>query len=226
MCRNLAFTRAITVILLSILISTPQAFGEASIIGSWETGTSHTKESGSNRALIFIAHGEMDGTMNLVNVYYGGQEMTKVIDKDYRSGINAYVAAFILDEAGIVASTTDTFSINWDTDPTEIKYASAFFENVNQSTLTGASATAGGTSATISTSALATSSGDMVILGATCGNSGSYTMNSGFTEGIDQSAGSSTGATGYKSATGASETPSVTFDNTVNRQVIVGFVVN
>jgi hypothetical protein len=43
----------------------------------------------------------------------------------------------------------------------------------------------------------------MVILGATCGNLGSYTLNNGFTEGIDQAVGASngiTGVTGHKSA--------------------------
>jgi rhamnogalacturonyl hydrolase YesR len=194
------------------------------ILGSWVTGTSHTKESGYNRALIFIAHGEMDGTMNLTGVTYGGQAMTKVVERDYRATIDAYVVAYILDADGIAAATNSTFVPTWSATPAEIKYASVFLANVNQSTLTGASATAGGTSATISTSALATSDGDMVIDAATCGNTGTYTMNNGFTLGVNQSSDSSTGGTGYKSATGANETPSVTH-NSVNRQALIGFVV-
>jgi hypothetical protein len=194
------------------------------ILGSWATGTSHAKESGYNRALIFIAHGEMDGTMNLTGVTYGGQPMTKVVERDYRATIDAYVVAYILDEDGIAAATNSTFVPTWSATPAEIKYASVFLANVNQSALTGASATAGGTSSTISTSALATSNGDMVIDAATCGNTGTYTMNNGFTLGVNQSSASSTGGTGYKSATGASETPSVTHTN-VNRQALIGFVV-
>ncbi len=216
-------------ILLTTIISAQQVFGDVSVVGDWEgtiggTSHTHTAQSGPDRALIFIAHGEMDGTMNCAEVYYGGQEMTKVVDRDYRATIDIYAAAFILDEDGIAAATSNTFSITWDTNPAEIKYASAFLENVDQDILTGASATAGGTSSIISTSALATSDGDMVILGASCGNSGSYIMNNGFTEGIDQSAGSSTGATGYKSATGAAETPSVEHSG-ANRQALIGFVV-
>jgi hypothetical protein len=67
----------------------------------------------------------------------------------------------------------------------------------------------------------------MVILAATCGNLGSYTLNNGFIEGTDQSVGTygHTGVTGHKPATGASETPSATHSSTVNRQVIIGFVV-
>jgi hypothetical protein len=65
----------------------------------------------------------------------------------------------------------------------------------------------------------------MVIVAATCGNSGSYTLGSGFTEGIDQTmGGTATGVTGHKHATGATETPSATHTS-LNRQVIIGFVV-
>ena len=197
---------------------------QVEILGSWLTGTSHTKEAGTDRALIFIAHGEMDDTMNLAAVTYGGQSMTKVVERDYRATIDAYVVAYILDEDGIAAATNGTFVPTWSTNPDEIKYASVFLENVNQDDLTGASATAGGTSQTISTSSLTTNYGDMVIDAATCGNTGTYTFNNGFTEGVQQSAESSTGASGYKSATGSNETPSVTHSN-VNRQALIGFVV-
>ena len=67
----------------------------------------------------------------------------------------------------------------------------------------------------------------MVILAATCGSLGSYTLNNGFTEGLDQAVGSNgiTGVTGHKSATGTAETPSAAYDSSPNRQVIIGFVV-
>jgi hypothetical protein len=65
----------------------------------------------------------------------------------------------------------------------------------------------------------------MVILGATCGNSGSYTLNNSFIEGTDQKMSSTaTGVTGRKLATGANETPSATYSSTINRQMIIGFV--
>jgi hypothetical protein len=65
----------------------------------------------------------------------------------------------------------------------------------------------------------------MVILAATCGNRGSYTLNNNFIEGTDQQMASSTGVTGHKSATGANETPSATYSSTINRQMIIGLVV-
>ncbi|MBN1391354.1 MAG: hypothetical protein JW947_00970, partial [Sedimentisphaerales bacterium] len=200
------------------------------LLGSWVTGTSHTKESGGNRALIFIAHGERAGTMNLSGVTYGGQAMTKVLERSVGSGsptTYAYVVAYILKEAGVAAATSGTFVPTWDTTPTEVSYASVFLGSVDQTTSIGASASNSSTTSgnvTITTSALTTNNGDMVVLGATCGNAGNYTVNNGFTKGYENDMASSTGTAGHKSATGASETPSVTH-NSANRQVIIGFVV-
>jgi|GEM_PF-534812 len=206
----------------------PELRTDIEILGSWATGTSHTKENGTNRALVFIAHVEHSSAITLNSVTYGGQPMTKVLDTIVGSGTRAYVAAYILDEAGVAAATSSTFTPSWSTSPGAVGYASVFLGNVDQADLTGASAYNGieSSTTTITTTPLATSSGDMVFVAATCGNSGSYTLNSGFTEGTDQTMGSTaTGAAGRKLATGASETPSATHTS-VNRQVIIGFVVN
>jgi O-glycosyl hydrolase len=213
----------------STLSATTTAAGaNVSILGSWVTGTSHTKEAGTNRALIFIAYGERIGTMNLSAVRYGGQAMTKVVERNY-SGANgyAYVAAYILKEAGVAAATNSTFTLTWSgTAPSAAGYSSVFLSNVNQTTATGATGSSGSITNPVTTSALATSTGDMVINAATCGNAGSYTLNNGFTEGTDQQIGGTvTGVTGRKSATGANETPSATYSSTMNRQAIVGLVV-
>ncbi len=200
------------------------------LTGSWALGTSHTKENGTNRALLFIAHGELaSGDMNLGSVIYGGQAMTKVIDRNIGTGTRAYAAAYILSEAGVAAATSSTFTPAWSgTAPTDLGYASVFLGNVDQTTLVGASDSNGTATSTpnpIKTNPLSTSNGDMVVLAATCGNSGSYTPNGGFIEGIDQIINSTmTGVTGHKSATGAAETPSATHSS-VNRQMIIGFVV-
>jgi chitinase len=63
-----------------------------------------------------------------------------------------------------------------------------------------------------------------VIVAATNGNSGSYTLNNGFTEALELAPGSADGVAGSKAATGANETPSVTH-SAVNRQSVIGFVV-
>jgi hypothetical protein len=64
----------------------------------------------------------------------------------------------------------------------------------------------------------------MVIVVGTAGNTGTYSVNNGFTEAIELSITSSDGIAGYKSADGSNETPSITHSNPY-RQVIIGFVV-
>jgi hypothetical protein len=200
--------------------------GDVEIIGSWISGTSHTAESGTNRALIFTAHAEDNNAdMNITSVTYGGQTMTKVIEDNEGIGYRAYAGLFILNEAGINAATGSTFVVTWAEVPNRTPaFTSVFMQNVNQTSPVGASASNGGTTATVSTSALSTNDGDMVVLAATCGNTGTYSVNNGFTEAIELGMTSADGVAGYKAATGANETPSVTHSN-INRQVIAGLVV-
>lgn len=200
------------------------------ILGSWTSGITHAAESGSNRTLLFVAHAEHNGYVSLSSVRYGGQSMTKAID--YNAGTfsaQAYVAVYVLDEADIDAAIGNTFSPNWSTTPLEYSYSSVFLSNVNQTTPVGATAENGTASSTpnpITTTALSTDAGDMVIVAATAGNTGDYAVDNGFTEGIENDMATSVGVAGYKSATGADETPRVTYSGAyLNRQVIVGLVV-
>jgi fibronectin type 3 domain-containing protein len=210
--------------------ATPHIITDVNIIGSWVSGTSHTKENGTNRALIFTAHDENNTTVSLTSVTYGGQAMTKVIDRIVSSSSTwAYVVAYVLNEAGVAAATNNNFVTTWSGTPSAVGYASVFLGNVNQTTLIGASDSNGTTSSAvdpIKTNPLAANNGDMVILAATCGNSGSYTLPADYNEGIDQTMNSTaTGVTGHKIARAATETPSADHSSSVNRQVIIGFVV-
>ncbi|MBN2019061.1 MAG: hypothetical protein JW749_02415 [Sedimentisphaerales bacterium] len=220
----------VTFVALAVLGAT-DAEADVNVIGSWAIGLNHTKESGVNRALIFIAHGEHANDMNLASVTYGVQQMTKVMERNYfASQGRAYAAAFILKESGIVAATNNTFVPTWATDMSSNPpgYASIFLTNVNQAGSTGATSSSGATTNTVTSSAIVNNSGDMVLVAATCGQSGSYVLNNGFTEGTDQQIGGTvTGVTGHKYATGASETPSATWSGSsdINRQMIMGFVV-
>ncbi len=196
-----------------------------SVIGSWVTGTTHAKESGTNRALVFIVHAEYANSgVSLNSVTYGGQTMTFVIDQ-YVAGTSnrAYVAAYILNDANITDATTTTFTPSWTGTPSSAAYASVFLGDVNQTTLTGATASATATVATITTAALSNSNGDMAIDAATCSNTGNYSLTN-FTEALEHTMTSADGVDGYVSTTGANVTPSATHDN-VNRQVLIGFVV-
>jgi hypothetical protein len=208
---------------------TTTASSPVAILGSWLTGTTHAKETaGTNRALVFLAHAERNSSgMTLNSVTYGGRAMTKVVEKVISSGTTrTYVAAFILNDAGITAATNTTFVPTWSATPKSYAYSSVFLKNVNQTTLTGATASnATSTGATITTSALATSAGDMVIDAATCSNTGTYTVNNSFTKALELTITNADGVDGYKSATGANETPSVKHSTTNGRQSLIGFVV-
>jgi hypothetical protein len=210
----------------SITIPTPGSVDVVNVLGSWVTGTNHAKEIGTNRALVFLVHTRGSG-VTATGVSYGGQSMTKVVERMGGSGVNrAYVAAFILNDAGIDAASSTAFGLSWSgTAPTNVAYSSVFLGNVNQDALTGATGNATGTGSNVSTSPLATSDGDMVIVAAACNSAGEYTVNNGFTEALEFSVGSGDGVNGYKSATGVNETPSVTHD-VAARQSLIGFVVN
>ena len=202
------------------------AASDVEIIGSWVSGTSHTEESGTDRLLVFTAHVEDDDTdMNATSVTYGGQSMTEVIEDNVGTGYRAYTGLFVLDEAGINAASGSSFVVTWAENPNRTPaFTSVFMQNVNQTSPVGASDSNGGTTATISTNALSTNDGDMVVLTATCGNTGTYSVNNGFTEAIELSMTSADGVAGYKAATGANETPSVTHSDII-RQVIAALVV-
>ncbi|MDD5063982.1 MAG: endo-1,4-beta-xylanase [Phycisphaerae bacterium] len=203
---------------------------DVGILGSWVSGTSHTKESGTNRALVFIAHARHNSTSatSLNSVTYGGRAMTKVVEKITSSASNPriYTAAFILNDANIIAASNTTFVPTWSGTPTYTAYGSAFLQNVNQSSLTGA--TAGDEITTgymLTTPMLATSAGDMVIDAATSSGTGAYTTNNAFTEALDFTFTSSRAVEGYKQANGASEIPSFTNLTSNTHQTAIGFVV-
>jgi hypothetical protein len=202
--------------------------GGVETVGQWTSGSSHDEESGTDRLLVLTVHCEdgNSGTMNATGATYGGEAMTKVDDYSYTDDYEAYVAVFVLDDAGINAASGTSFNVTWQQSPSATAaYSSVFLQNVNQSSPTGATSGAGSTNSTVSASSLATSDGDMVITVGTVGNSGDYTsVGSGFTEAIEVSPSSADGVAAYKSATGANETPSVTHSN-VNRHVVLGLVV-
>ena len=200
----------------------------ARIVGSWIAGTTHAREAGSNRLLIFTAHVEHSAAITLNSVTYGGRSMTKVIERSATaagSAFVAYTAAFILNESGVAAATSGTFTPAFSATPERPPaFSSVFLVNVNQTSPVGASASAVSTGATVSTAGLATASGDLVILAATNGNTGNYTVNNGFAEAIELTITSADGVAGSKPATGATETPSVTHSAPI-RQSLIGLVI-
>ena len=205
----------------------PHIITNINILGSWVTGATHAKESGHNRALVFVAHAKSNSTSppSLTGVTYGGQAMTNIIDQVVGSGsTRPYVAAFILEDAGITAATDTTFTPTWTNGPNNVTYTSVFLQNVNQTTPVGIATGLSLTSvSSISTAALATSNGDMVIEDAASYFTGTYTVTSGWTKDVDLSVSGYDGMDGHKLATGVSETPSVS--QSTGNHVLIGFVV-
>ncbi len=199
--------------------------GNVAIAGSWTAGTSHAKESGTDRLLVLTAHVEHSESISLDAVSYGGRSMTRVYEQTASTGYVAYTAVFILNESGITAATNGSFSASWSASPAQNPgYTSVFLTGVDQMSPVGNSDGNSSTSGSVATSALSTNDGDMVILAATCGNTGTFSTANGFTEALELSLTSSDGIAGYKHATGANETPGVSHTN-VNRQSIAGLVV-
>ena len=195
-------------------------------VGSWLSGLNHAAEPGVKRVLVFTAHVEdNEGVPNLAGVTYGGQAMTKIIEQSVGSSTRAYVVAYILEEAGIAAASNGAIVPTWTETPDKVAYSSIFFANVDQGTPVGMSDSNSTTSlSTLSTNSLATADGDLVFLAGTCGNSGSYSVDNDFNEGIELTMSSSDAVAGFKLANGTNEIPSITHSN-LNRQVVVGFVV-
>src|SRR5262249_12821826 len=171
---------------------------------------------------------EHSAAITLNSVTYGGRSMTKIIERSATSAGSAFVAytaVFILNESGIAAASNGTFTPVLSATPVRAPvFSSVFLVNVNQASPVGASASAVSTGATVSTAGLATASGDLVILAATNGNTGSYTVNNGFVKAIELTITSADGVAGSKSATGATETPSVTHSTPI-RQSLIGLVI-
>ena len=224
--------------------TTASSFGGVNSANAWTTGLTHTAGSGSDRLLVFIAGMENGmvggsppaGDRDLTAVTYGGQSLTPAAEVVVCSGSpNSFCARtelWYLDEAGIQAATGSTFSPTWSGDPPfelEEHYTAVTLENVDQSSPIGNSSTNGTTTANPiqTSSALVVGVGDLVVVSAAAGTAGSYTPGSGYTEGTDQSALSSTMASAYKViAAGGTEQPSMQYDLTINRQVILAAVIN
>jgi len=123
----------------------------------------------------------------------------------------------------------EPFVPTWTETPDKVAYSSIFFANVDQDQVTPVPVEMSDSNyttslSTLATTSLATATGDLVFVAVTFGNSGSYSVNNGFTEGIELTISSSDAVAGYKQTTGTNEIPSITHSN-LNRQVVVGFVV-
>jgi hypothetical protein len=167
--------------------------------------------------------GYENGTDTLVGtVRYGGQSLTRI--NGAVVGTADRIELWYLKETGIVAATNTTFVVTWGgTAPTVPHYAAATIRNVDQTTPVVASAVNSTNAATPNPLPIAVSvtSDGMAVAAAISGNTGSFTWNNGWSEGVDQSltSSNSTSADHFESANG-SDTASATHTNQ-NKQAIV-----
>lgn len=212
---------------------------QVDLVGSWQTGLTHTNGSGSNRLLVFIASNEEQSSSgpSLTAVTYGGQSLTPILSDDVTSSSkNARFEIWVLDEVGLAAAAGTTIVPTWSGTPDAPLYSHVIVENVDQTTPTGAATTGSATGDTpnpVPLGSLATSDHDLVIAVATAGEGGDYTPQNGFLIGTneDTSTGGTTAlGTAYKTATGSPETASMLFNPAsppwINRQVAGAVVIN
>ncbi len=216
------------------------------LLGAWGTGLSHATATGSNRMMIFLIHTEHSGATapSADLVEYGTEDMLHVPvpvgelgfvgSADTDTAVNCTTEAWYMLDSFLDLANSPNFGIDWEPvvgPPDLTVYSHILLQDTDQGNPFGegqVSHTSGNTPNPITTTALNSISGDMVIWGVTSGNDGTYTPNNSFTEGTDQLTASHTGAAAYKVSTGVAETPSATYDGpgNPNRQTIFAFTVN
>ena len=193
----------------------------------------------SDRVLILLAGMENgadpgtppQGQRDLISVTYGGQPMTQASDVQIctagaTSSFCARAELWYLLEPGIAAATDTTFVPTWTGDPPyelEELYAAVTLDQVDQSAPIGnISSNSSATNPIQPTHPVGVGAGDLVVVAVMGGQSSTYTDPVGYTEATDETLLSSTFATAYLEATAdGTQQPSMSFDATINRQVIL-----
>ena len=160
------------------------------------TGTTSTfpamtlaKGTGSNRLLVVKVVGDYSTAITTFTptVTYGGQTLTKIISTDASS--RQKVSFHYLNEAGIVAATSTTFTVTWNSTPqTGCGLSAAFYSNVNQGApITGSRSISSDTAATGPTSGtIAVTNGGWAIYGSSLNsNTATTTTPTGYTKHFD-----------------------------------------
>ena len=84
------------------------------LLGSWQTGTTHTATAGNNRLLVVcIAAEDTAPASTISSVTYGGQTMTELGYTTIDSGRVQTAAMYYLNEAGIAAAASSTITVTW-----------------------------------------------------------------------------------------------------------------
>lgn len=184
----------------------------------WQTGTSHTVQAGSNRLFVLIIAVKDTSDPTFTSSTYLGSTMSTIggikVPDDTNDG---YIQMMYHNEATIAGGGSTTISAIWSIAPDNEIFMHAFFENVDQASPIGNTASAqieeGGppSNYTFALGAISSTSGDdMVVAGFYDEITGSneYSPNNSFTERIETGTGSMRCCTIDKQSTG-SDDPSV-----------------
>lgn len=205
--------------------------------------------AGSNRLLVVFVGMENGNYPNIASMTYGGRAMTRLVDFSYVTSFWAATECWYLNETDLSTLTNANHNINvtynsFVRDQFFDIISAALFSNVDQTLSFGSVVTTtlngGGGSAPFS-GPISASAGGMYLTSIFCGNPSSsgttsgvgnnFTINSGFIEGTDVyradvvNAPTSGGCmqTSYKiAAVTGTETPTITFNGSPNRRLMIG----
>lgn len=217
------------------------------LLDNWTLGTTKTISTGTQRCLIVVFSMENgDHTRDLTAMNYGGQAMTQISELNVGNGDNAFcgrLEAWMLREAGIIAATNtnivSTFTNAAGFSSVEYceQFAAATYQFVDQTNTIGSTVSAGlnnGTTPLTLQNPLPVDGGGMALNVAMVGNNGEFTVNSGYTERIDNTYFNPSFATSGVAlqisdkpiTTTTTEQPTVTFSTGVNRHLMLGIFIN
>jgi hypothetical protein len=210
--------RALRCTLVCLMLWCGAARAAVSLLGTAVTGTSHTVEAGTNRALLIGLCWDFSTpqTLDITNVQYGGQAATE-IGEAHTAGTQLYVGLWRVMESGIAAASgsTITYTTSHTEDATRpVAHVSLFVGGVDQSTPQVDSDSAVASNVTTHTTpALTTATNGLGVAVDASGDSGAFTPNNAWIERADfgeDGAPTLTCTLITKATTGSDETPSVT----------------
>lgn len=150
-------------------------------IGPWARGLTRDKAAGSDRLLLLTLHDVENGSrFKTAKVRYGGQTMTRLLERDQKEGARrVHVAVFYLKESDLEKAEHDRFQVTWSPNrPDHWEAASVLLGNVDQAEPFGDRDASGARSRRIGCRLAGT--GDTAIVAGTARKRGQFTLGGGF----------------------------------------------
>ena len=169
---------------------------------------------GSNRLLIFVAHGVDAVNHEVESVRYGNRDMHRLRGRSQRRDQFATVSVWYLKEAEIDTAIGTDFTVDWRHKPGDRSYESIFFNNASQMAAIGSVDEAGCNDCfALACEAETVEEGHVSVYAGTHERDGAtFTPLNGYTQDADlQMGGNGKATVGRKSGTGLTESASAEF---------------